>query len=80
MASHVYTSGYSSGLLLPMGALPKDVDERRKNGVIEKNPGGRENLSFQELAEIEKERRQILLRVSTYQSFEGHVMLFFLST
>mmetsp|Transcript_9954 Transcript_9954/g.14249 ORF Transcript_9954/g.14249 Transcript_9954/m.14249 type:complete len:398 (-) Transcript_9954:146-1339(-) len=62
MASHVYTSGYSSGLLLPMGALPKDVDERRKNGVIEKNPGGRENLSFQELAEIEKERRQILLR------------------
>lgn len=65
MASHVYTSGYSSGLLLPMGALPRDVDERRKNGVIDKSPGGQVNLSFQELADIEKERRQMLLRVST---------------
>jgi len=48
-----------------MGGLPRDVDERRKNGVIKKNPGGEENLSFQDLVAIEKERREMLLRVST---------------
>ncbi len=65
MTSQVYTSGYSTGLLLPMGGLPRDVDGRRKNGAIKKNPGGEENLSFQDLAAIEKERREMLLRVST---------------
>ncbi|KAL7498170.1 hypothetical protein ACHAWT_007850 [Skeletonema menzelii] len=43
-------------------APPNAQDERRQNGVIKKNPGCNENISFQELKRIEKERRELLLR------------------
>ena len=59
MASNVYASGYASGLILPRSGAR---DERRLNGVIKKNPGCNENISFEELKCIEKERRELLLR------------------
>mmetsp|Transcript_36103 Transcript_36103/g.53031 ORF Transcript_36103/g.53031 Transcript_36103/m.53031 type:complete len:393 (-) Transcript_36103:165-1343(-) len=62
MSSNIYASGCSSGLL-PRSAPPQArTDERRQNGVIKKDSGSQEDLTFQDLTSIEKERRELLLR------------------
>eukprot|EP00985_Skeletonema_marinoi_P012656 scaffold6152_cov129-Skeletonema_marinoi.AAC.2 len=62
MSSNIFASGCSAGLL-PRSAPPQArSDERRQNGVIKKDSGSQEDLSFEDLASIEKERRQLLLR------------------
>mmetsp|Transcript_20973 Transcript_20973/g.31282 ORF Transcript_20973/g.31282 Transcript_20973/m.31282 type:complete len:381 (-) Transcript_20973:193-1335(-) len=62
MSSNIFASGCSSGLL-PRSAPPQArTDERRQNGVIKKDSSSQEDLSFQDLTSIEKERRQLLLR------------------
>ena len=58
---------YPSSSLLPRSAPPKAQEERRRNGAIKKDPH-EENLTFQDLKSIEKERRELLLRVSLNMS------------
>ena len=62
--SQMYASGPS--IVLPRDAPVEIQDEIRPNGVIAnaKSSAGYENLTFDELNSIERDRRNLLLRVS----------------